>query len=99
VQDEHDPIEPQSVEEPVNVADVVSEPIFDVRLIRAAVPDQVRCDDTSLRREDRDHLPPEVGPGGVAVQKHQGRLVPATLVDDGHSRSQNVVEARLVWEV
>ena len=58
------------VEPGVEVAGMVGQPVGDIGLAGLAHPDQVRREAPGLVRHVRNHVPPEVGRGRVAVQEH-----------------------------
>src|SRR5206468_5336772 len=73
--DERDPAQVERFEQaahPIDVA-LVGVLLATYGLVGASEPDQVRRDDAMAgARDDRDHLPVEVGPGRLAVQHQYG---------------------------
>jgi len=62
-------------DERVEIARVILEAIADVRLARLTEADEVGRDATGHWRDEGDDLPPDIGRGGIAVQKERDRRI------------------------
>ena len=62
-------------DERVEIARVILEAIADVRLARLTEADEVRRDTMGDGVNERDNVSPDVGRGGVAVQKERDRRI------------------------
>jgi hypothetical protein len=72
VNDQRHPRERQRVEPGINVTRMVDEAIADVRLSGFAHTDEVGGKATAFALEPRNHVPPEIRRGGIAVQENDG---------------------------
>src|ERR1051326_4987666 len=68
--------------------------ILDIRLVRATETNQIRRNATRIRRQVRDDVAPNVGPGGVAVNE-KDRFAFA-FINVVHSRTKHFDVMR--WE-
>jgi len=80
VADQYELVQVQRVDEGVEVAGVVGEPVGDVGSAGGAHPDQVRRQGPGLAGDVRGHVAPQVGGGRVAVQEQHGRPADAAGV-------------------
>ena len=83
VYDEADAVEPERLEETVDVARVIDEAITDIGFVGAAHADQIGRDAAADAAHVRDYVAPQVGRRWIAVQKHD--RIAAALVDVGHA--------------
>ncbi len=92
VQYERHVAQAQFLDERVEVAGVLEPPVFDPRLVRAPVTDQIGGDAAAERREMRNDVAPDVGRGRITVQQED--RVPRTRLDIVHARSEHLHEVR-----
>src|SRR5262245_45091013 len=86
----------ESIEEDVEIADVIGEAIFDVGLAGLAKADQVRCDAARDGCDVRDDVAPDGGRGRVSVQEQDNRAAGAGLdVRDGRAQDGCLAAGRL----
>src|SRR5262249_690955 len=83
VYDEGDAVEPERLEETVDVARVIDEAIADIGFVGAAHADQIGRDAAADAAHMRDYVAPQIRRRWIAVQKHD--RIAAALVDVGHA--------------
>ena len=97
VDDERQPIQPQGLDEPVDIARVVHEAVFDVWLVGAPEADEVGRDGPAERRQVGQDVAPQVARGRLPVEE-EDRLSRAHL-HVVHPGALDLGPPRLVGEV
>jgi hypothetical protein len=88
MQDQDDVPNLQGFDKGFEVPDVILDPVWQIRLVRATHTDQIGSDASRMRRNMRNDIAPEIRGCRIAVLKqHDGTLAD---VDVGHMRAENL---------